>query len=155
MLVAGLGLRPTVAEGILIENLPFFDDTQTYSMDGTTYYPQQTTSTWRADWRAGIAGTEEHVFVDWSDNLLNTRWTANSVIRVETVLYQNPVLDPLDTMTGYTMTYLYGEGATEMYGADKTTTAPSGTSVSWSTKTAPWDSRSCTTCRLCTICLRT
>ena len=39
--------------------------------------------------------------------------------------------------------------------AEKTTVSPSGTSSSSSTKTAPRDSRSATTCLLCTICLRT
>ena len=39
--------------------------------------------------------------------------------------------------------------------AENTTVAPSGTSASSSTKIAPRDSRSATTCLLCTICLRT
>ena len=45
------------------------------------------------------------------------------------------------------------EGATPW--AEKTTVSPSGTSVSSSTNTAPRASRSRTTCRLWTICLRT
>ena len=49
--------------------------------------------------------------------------------------------------------FAYTSGATPW--ADRTTTAPAGTSLSSSTKTAPLDSRSRTTCRLCTICLRT
>ena len=39
--------------------------------------------------------------------------------------------------------------------AENTTVLPSGTSSSSSTKIAPRDSRSATTCLLCTICLRT
>ena len=39
--------------------------------------------------------------------------------------------------------------------AENTTVAPAGTSASSSTNTAPRDSRSATTCLLCTICLRT
>ena len=45
------------------------------------------------------------------------------------------------------------DGATPW--AENTTVAPSGTSSSSSTKTAPLVSRSLTTCRLWTICLRT
>src|SRR6266540_1125695 len=49
--------------------------------------------------------------------------------------------------------FAYTSGATPC--ADSTTSAPWGTSLSSSTNTAPFRSRSRTTCRLCTICLRT
>jgi len=122
------GLRPTAADldrsGYTDPTVPYWDATEVYVKDGVTYYPQQTPSYWRADVRDGIDldpdAAEEHVIVNWSDNLLNTRWFARSVIRVETAMYQDAI-DAADTMLGYTMGYLLGAGTTELWGADKTT----------------------------------
>ncbi len=122
------GLRPTAADlatsGSTDPTVPYWDDTEIHVKDNVTYYPQQTPSYWRADVRDGISldpsVAEEHVIINWSDNLLNTRWYAGSVIRVETAMYQDAI-DPADTMTAYTMEYLFGEGTTEMWGADQTT----------------------------------
>lgn len=102
------GLRPLPGETIA----PFFDPTATFIKDGITYYPQQTTSTWVAGWRDGLASGET-VVVNWSDNLVKQKWTPRSVIRVETILYQNGP----DSMTAYLMALLYGSGVTEMWGA--------------------------------------
>jgi hypothetical protein len=108
------GLRPLAGE--TNPTLPYFDPNYVYFNNGVPYYPQQTASTWRADWADGDAAGER-VVVNWSDNLLNTSWTANSVIRVETAMYRSPE----DTMTGYTMSNLYGTGTTEMWGTDTVT----------------------------------
>ena len=108
------GIRPALTE--TNPTLPYFDSSAVYMLDGTAYYPQQTASTWRAQIADG-APEGEPVIVNWSDNLLNTRWTSRSVIRVETVMYQN-LATP---MTGYTMQYLQGEGTSELWGADTTT----------------------------------
>jgi hypothetical protein len=108
------GLRPLAGEAN--PTLPYFDPNHVYFKNGVAYYPQQTPCTWRADWADGDAAGE-HVVVNWSDNLLNTSWTASSVIRVETAMYKLPQ----DTVTGYTMGHLYGSGTTEMWGADATT----------------------------------
>lgn len=102
------GLRPLPGEA----PAPFFDPTATFLKDGVAYYPQQTTSTWVAGWRNGLAGGER-VIVNWSDNLVKQRWTPRSTIRVETVLYQNGP----ESMKSYLMTLLYGSGTTEMWGA--------------------------------------
>jgi hypothetical protein len=112
------GLRPRPEENIPVP--PFWDPAHIYVIDGTTYYPQQTPSTWCAQWANGDQVNGEHVVVNWSDNLLNTRWTPKSVIRVETVLYKSLP----ETMTAYTMRHLFGSGTTEMWGTD-TTTYPS------------------------------
>ena len=52
--------------------------------------------------------------IDWGDNLEARDWPASSQVRVETVLYSAPA----DAMTGFEMGYLFGEGSTEMWGAN-------------------------------------
>lgn len=108
----GTGLRPTAAD-VSPTVLEYWDPLTLYS----GYYQQQTVSHWQAQWRAGIPGTPEPVIVNWSDNLTHQYWTAKSTIRVETVLYQNP----LDTMQAYEMAYLFGKGSSEMWGTSATT----------------------------------
>ncbi|MEW6127262.1 MAG: NBR1-Ig-like domain-containing protein [Acidobacteriota bacterium] len=109
------GMRPRPEEGTV--TLPYFDMNHIYINNGTIFYPQQNPSVWRATIADGDLLNGEHVVVNWSDNLLNTRWTPRQVIRVETVLYKNL----LPAMTAYTMGHLYGQGTTEMWGADVTT----------------------------------
>ncbi|MGE3956544.1 MAG: hypothetical protein AB7H96_07475 [Vicinamibacterales bacterium] len=107
----GTGLRPTAADAMnSVED--YFDTSSVYLLDGTTYFPQQTPSHWRASWAVGSTTAPEPVIVNWSDNLINQKWTTKAVIRVETVLYQ-------DTLTGlkaFPMNLLYGSGTTEMQG---------------------------------------
>ena len=109
------GLRPTAEEPV--PSLPYFDPNYTFLLNGVTYYPQQTPSVWQADWANGNLETGEAVVVNWSDNLLNTKWTPKSVIRVENTLYVNPA----DTMTAYTMQKLSGQGTDESWGTDTVT----------------------------------
>lgn len=97
--------------------VPVFDIDHIYVKDGLIYYPQQAINTWQAGTMDGVEAGGERVVVNWSDNLLNTRWTPKQVIRVETVLYKDPILYPT-LMTAYTMEHLYGSGTSEMWGAD-------------------------------------
>ena len=53
--------------------------------------------------------------IDWGDNLEARDWPASSQVRVETVLYQDM---SADAMTGFEMRSLFGEGSTEMWGAN-------------------------------------
>ncbi len=109
------GLRPRPGE--TNPTLPFFDDSTVVIKDGITYYPQQTTSTWQAGWTAGQPGGEA-VIINWGDNLLARSWNTNSVIRVETVLFQQG-----DTpLTGYAMESLFGSQRAEVFGTPGTTT---------------------------------
>ena len=111
------GLRPFPSEGV--ENPPVFDNNAMYVLNGRIYYPQGTVNTWCADWADSIARLRrESVTVNWSDNLLNARWTTSSMIRVEHVLYQANLGA---TMTGYNMQSLYGTMRDEVRGADGTT----------------------------------
>jgi hypothetical protein len=64
--------------------------------------------------------------IDWGDNLEARDWTEKSIVRVETVLWQklNDALradgsapnHSLPLMTAYEMSWLYGEGTSEMWG---------------------------------------
>ncbi len=110
------GLRPRPEE--LVTTIPYFDPAHTYLLDGVVHYPQATPSTWQAEYAAG-ALEGEHVVINWSDNLLNTRWTPKSVIRIENTLYANGLVP----MNAYTMHYLTGTGTTESWGSDATTYA--------------------------------
>ncbi|WP_020677533.1 fibronectin type III domain-containing protein [Geopsychrobacter electrodiphilus] len=109
------GLRPTAEELVSLTAFPNFDPDNIYSLNAVDYYEQQTASTWQADWVNGIASDPtavQEVTVNWGDNLASVSFSENSVVRVETVLYQ----DPPDTLTAYTMDLLYGSGVTEMQG---------------------------------------
>lgn len=57
--------------------------------------------------------------VDWGDNLEARDWNVNSIVRLETVLWQNlggVGNHALPTMTSYEMSYLFGQGPSEMWG---------------------------------------
>ncbi|ALC16434.1 hypothetical protein DSOUD_1656 [Desulfuromonas soudanensis] len=119
------GLRPTVDELASLAEFPHFDPLTVFLLNSVPYYEQQTVNTWQADWVNGIAadpGAVQEVTVDWGDNLASVSFSANSVIRVETVLYQDTALsDPADTLTAYNMALLFGSQVTEMQGTDATT----------------------------------
>jgi hypothetical protein len=80
------GLRPRPEE--TNPTLPYFDASTVVIKDGVTYYPQQSASTWQAGWLNGL-GAPVQANISWGDNLLSRTWNPKSVIRVETVLYQN------------------------------------------------------------------
>ncbi|MCB9876619.1 MAG: hypothetical protein H6835_03365 [Planctomycetes bacterium] len=115
------GLRPLVSE--TVNTFPLFQHSSAVVVNGTSYYPQKTDSTWQAQWQQAAQGPVD-VIVDWGDNLTTSHLTPNSNIRIETVLYQDTTgADPAPTMTGYQMTLLGGSGITELYGTDGTTYA--------------------------------
>ena len=113
------GLRPLT--GILPSTataLPYLNGTDTYVLDGVTYYKQGTSSTWQAEWANG-AGTKQHVVATWGDNLSSQKLTSTSTIRVEIGL--NETLPSGTTMLGYNMKSLYGTNLDEVQGTDGTT----------------------------------
>jgi len=89
-----------------------------YLKEGVSYYMQKTSSNWQADWRSG-ADKPQEVTIDWSDNITGHGWNTTSVIHVENVLYQAPVDEggnPVDLMTSYVMTHLFGARYSEKFG---------------------------------------
>jgi len=117
-----LSLPVVFAEGIGILGLPSAEGAglrgtptpylvEPFIYDGTTYYLQQTQNTWQAEWMNGSPNGEV-VRCDWSDNIVRQTWTETSVIRVEMVLFK----DLVESLTGYEMSYLYGEGIEEVWG---------------------------------------
>lgn len=109
------GLRPRPEETPL--SFPFFDPYYVVFLEkGPMVYPQKTPSTWQAEWANGDPLAGEHTVVNWSDNLLSTKWTPKQAIRVENALYE--VSDR--TMRAYRMWYVTGEGTTEVWATDAT-----------------------------------
>jgi len=111
------GVRPTPAEGITVDVLPFFWSGNVPTTAG--YYEQQTFNTWRAMWIDGTGQSPYDAQAYWGDNITAKEWSAARPIRVEIALSATGV----GTLTGYNMTYLRGEGPTEMQGTDGTTGA--------------------------------
>ncbi|MGE0554092.1 MAG: Ig-like domain-containing protein [Gemmatimonadales bacterium] len=109
------GVRPTTAEGVTADTLPFFWDgnAPTYN----TYYEQQTSNTWRAELLDGTGQAAYDASAYWGDNITVKEWSATRPIRVEIALSATGV----GTLTGFNMTYLYGEGPDEMQGTDGST----------------------------------
>lgn len=105
------GLRPSEDEAVT--ELPHLDPATVKLLNGKTYYPQQSASTWQAGWRDGSQVTQE-VVLDWGDNLSSVpNLSISSAIRVEVALYVDDASDPLDA---YSMTMLSGSGPSEMQG---------------------------------------
>jgi hypothetical protein len=114
------GLRPLSTETITA--LPYLDPATQYIFGGTTYYPQQSASTWQGEWAKG-ASVPQNVIAKWGDNLVSQSLSANSVVRIEMVL--SKALALTTPMTSYTMKSLYGTQANEIQGTDGTTYANS------------------------------
>jgi len=116
------GLRPLSTETLTA--FPYFDTSTAVAISGVTYYPQGTASVWEAEWRNNASGATLEVIVDWGDALGSRSYTANSVIRIETILKQDATIAGVtDTMTAYTMKLLSGQETTELQGTDKSTSA--------------------------------
>lgn len=119
------GFRPTAAEMIEVDALPFdafVDPPRCVTVDGVNVcaYPQQTESTWQAQWIDALEELELPVLaeVDWSDNLVRQSWTTRSVVRVEVVLNAPPDFpEQFPALEGYETVYLLGQGQTELQGA--------------------------------------
>ncbi|MEZ6038243.1 MAG: fibronectin type III domain-containing protein [Planctomycetota bacterium] len=115
------GLRPFADD--VVDPFPFFAPSTAVVLNGQQYFPQKSASCWQSEWQQAGPGTVP-VIVDWGDNLSSAQLTANSNIRIETVLYQDTTgQEPAATMSGYAMTLLGGSGITELYGTDGTTYA--------------------------------
>jgi fibronectin type 3 domain-containing protein len=115
------GLRPLSTE--TLTTFPFFDSSTAVAIGGITYYPQATASTWQAEWRVNASPTME-VIVDWGDALLSKSYTAQSMVRIETILKQDATIPSVtDSMTAYKMALLSGSGINELQGTDKSTYA--------------------------------
>ncbi|HXI19997.1 MAG TPA: Ig-like domain-containing protein, partial [Gemmatimonadales bacterium] len=108
------GIRPTAAEGITADTVPFFYEGN--APDYGTYYLQQGPNVWRAEWLDGAGAGMQPAEVAWGDNLTHQTWNTHSVIRIEVGLnaYTSAAL------RGFNMAVLYGTGATEMQGTDGT-----------------------------------
>jgi hypothetical protein len=103
------GLRPRPDEEV--PALPYFNPSDVYVGNGVTYYVQQSSNVWQADWRDGGAD-EESATIQWSRNLLSHRWSPQSRVPIGIVLDS----DRPAAMTGYPMTLLFGHGSTAVWG---------------------------------------
>ena len=112
------GLRPTAAEGITVDQLPFWysGNVSDYTLNNVNYFLQQGANTWQAEWVDEGAGAMQQVEVDWGDNLSATQFNSHQNIRIEVVLYDKSGR----TLKGFNMAALYGTGETEMQGTDRT-----------------------------------
>ena len=109
------GVRPTPESGITVDTLPFFweDNLPTYG----DYYEQQTFNTWRAEYIDGAGEQPYDAEAYWGDNVTHQTWSLSQPVRVEVALSATGV----GTLTGFNMTYLYGQGPAEVQGTDGTT----------------------------------
>lgn len=117
------GLRPTATD--VTDPFPYLSSTDVYRAAGIDYYKQQTGSTWQASWLNGKSSVQ-NVEADWGDNLTSASLRATQVIRVETVLRQYPggtSWPTTEAMVAYPMTFLYGQGISEMQGTTGVTVA--------------------------------
>jgi uncharacterized protein YjdB len=110
------GVRPTTAEGITVDVLPFWYSGNVADYQDT-YFLQQGTNTWRAEWADGSQGGIQQAEVAWGDNLTSVQFNTHQNIRVEVAL--NAINGA--QLSGYVMKVLYGTGETEMQGTDGTT----------------------------------
>ncbi len=110
------GIRPLATEEAVVDALPFFWEGNVPNYAGV-YYEQQSSNTWAAVWEDGTGQPEYETQIYWGDNLTHQTWSASRPIRVEQALYATAI----GTRTGYSMTYLYGEGPEEMQGTDGST----------------------------------
>jgi hypothetical protein len=101
---------------------------ETFPYLDVSYYLQQSGSIWQADWVSGAVTPPVEVVSDWADALTHQIWDEHSIIRTEVVLfktdfaaYQAALATPL---TGYAMSYLYGDGLEEVWGTPADPTNP-------------------------------
>lgn len=83
-------------------------------LNGTIWYLQGVANN---SWQAANAIPAEPVdvsWVDWGDNLEAKAWNEHSVVRVETVLYQ----DLNESMDAYSMKQISGQGTDEVWGTN-------------------------------------
>jgi len=110
------GVRPTAEENILVDQLPFWYAGNVADYNDT-YYLQQGTNTWQAEWLDGSGAGMQQAEVAWGDNLTGVEFNTHQNIRIEVVLNDFSGRQ----LSGFNMTALYGTGETEMQGTDGTT----------------------------------
>ena len=113
------GLRPLSTE--TIPTFPNLDNSTAVTINSVIYFPQATASTWQAQWQSNTDNAVLDVVVDWGDALVSKTYTVNSIVRIETVLYQDSSTGFTDNMVAYKMTLLSGSQDTELQGTDNTT----------------------------------
>lgn len=90
----------------------FLGESFTDGLGVTWYLQQDPLNEWQAETFDGKYSAVHVDWIDWGDNLEAKAWYSTSVVRVETVLYQD-----LDVpLVGFEMGYLWGEGTSEMWG---------------------------------------
>ncbi len=95
----------------------FNGETFTDELGNVWYLQQDALNEWQAE-SADWSGAAVYVdWIDWGDNLESKPWYDSSVVRVETVLYQ----DLATPMTGFEMSQLWGQGTSEMWGTSGNT----------------------------------
>jgi uncharacterized protein YjdB len=112
------GLRPAAAEGITVDQLPFWysGNVSDYTLNSVNYFMQQGTNTWQAEWVDEGAGATQQVEAAWGDNITSTSFNSHQNIHIELVLYDKSGR----TLKGFNMTSLYGTNESEMQGTDGT-----------------------------------
>lgn len=94
---------------------PLFAGETFTDVNGITWYLQQDENNlWQAE--SMIPAEPVNVtWIDWGDNLEAHPWTVRSIVRTETVLYQDISAAP---MVGFEMGHLWGAGTDEMWGTN-------------------------------------
>jgi len=111
------GVRPTVAEGIVVTALPFFWSGNVADCGGA-YYCQGGANTWRAEYIDGAGQAPYDASAYWGDNLTSQKLSATRPIRLEVALSATGV----GTLLGYNMPYVVNPSSpTEIQGTDGTT----------------------------------
>lgn len=84
-------------------------------IDGVAWYHQKDEDNeWQAESVDWSGSPVDVTYIDWGDNLEARDWTTKSKVRVEAVLYQ----ELPTTLTAYEMSYISGEGTSEVWGTN-------------------------------------
>lgn len=108
------GLRPLPSENMIVDGLPFWYAGNV--ADHGAFFTQQSANTWVAEWIDGGGQSAYDAEAYWGDNLASQTWSVTKPIRIEVALSATA-----ESLTGFNMFYLYGEGPDEMQGTDGTT----------------------------------
>lgn len=119
----------------LIFQTPVFAENPDIVLDGTDLWLQGAPhNTWTASTYAGTGWLPAQAnLIDWGDNLEARSWKVNSVIRVEAVFTSNELWNYRHqyggTEKGYNMTWVSGQGISEIWGTDQTTYLPTEATI--------------------------
>jgi hypothetical protein len=78
------------------------------------YHQKDEDNEWQAESSDWSGSPVDVTYVDWGDNLEAKNWNTRSKVRVEVVLFQ----DLTTPLTGYEMSYISGQGQTEVWGTN-------------------------------------